>query len=193
VSYTTDVVYIILMYHRLCDEGSAFWLGRLAIRSLLKHTDRLASASIYTTSSPQTLPVHRDLLEYFAVSDPMDLIEVVTLSPTTDIASRNALIAGAARTILQYAFPEDYISAKTISSTTYTLPTPPLSPEDEVDGMNPSKIESLQIAKEGIKPMIDLTMDLIGDGSVVKLEKSILAVGGGLMMCRGYRSCCWMG
>jgi hypothetical protein len=117
----------------------------------------------------------------------MDLIEVVTLSPTTDIASRNALIAGAARTILQYAFPEDYISAKTISSTTYTLPTPPLSPEDEVDGMNPSKIESLQIAKEGIKPMIDLTMDLIGDGSVVKLEKSILAVGGGLMMCRGYR------
>jgi hypothetical protein len=50
-----------------------------------------------------------------------------------------------------------------------------------------SMLEAKKIADMGIEPMIDLTVDLLGDGSIVKPESSILAVGGGLFMSEGYR------
>ncbi|ODN90194.1 hypothetical protein L198_06212 [Cryptococcus wingfieldii CBS 7118] len=100
----------------LCDEGSAYWLGRLSIRLLLSLSDRLSSSSIYSSPPPPLLPLHQDLLDYFGVTDPLELIGLVSLGGEVGslgmgvgeaVGKRNALIAGAARIVFRYAFPHD--------------------------------------------------------------------------------------
>ncbi len=173
---------------RLCDEGSAFWLGRLAIRSLLHHSDRLSSSPIHSKSPPPLLPLHRDLLTYFGTSDPMDIIELVSLTGSfveglsigEAVAKRNAAVAGAARVVFSWAFPEDRQEVP---------PTPPDSPHDSI-GFNLaalSRKEALTLSEKSIIPLIELTMSLLGDQSVVRPERTTLAMGGGLMMSKGYR------
>jgi len=173
---------------RLCDEGSAFWLGRLAIRSLLHHSDRLSSSPIHATQPPQLLLLHRDLLAYFGVPDPMDLIELISLTATSflclgvgeAVAKRNASVAGAARVVFAWAFPDDGIPL---------LPTPPDSPDKDsgLDLAAASRAEALRLAQRSIIPLIELTLELLGDQSVVDPGHTALALGGGLMMSKGYR------
>ncbi|TYJ54842.1 hypothetical protein B9479_004513 [Cryptococcus floricola] len=99
----------------LCDEGSAYWLGRLSIRLLLSLSDRLSSSSIYSSPPPPLLPLHQDLLDYFGVTDPLELIGLVSLGEAESlgmgvgeaVGRRNALIAGAARIVFRHAFPHD--------------------------------------------------------------------------------------
>ncbi|KAK8866105.1 hypothetical protein IAR55_001256 [Kwoniella newhampshirensis] len=195
----------------LCDEGSAFWMGRLAIRSLLALADRYASTSIYTSSTPPYLPLHRDLLNYFGTSDPLDLITITSLTGPGNqgldageaTSRRNALIAGAARVVFRWAFPDDVAAAPTANG---GIPTPPGSadgqPEQELDqpqidgdgdllskdDENGSHEEALRLAKHSVAPLIELTTSLLGDGSVVRPSRTALALGGGLMMSKGYRS-----
>ncbi|WWD17689.1 hypothetical protein CI109_102130 [Kwoniella shandongensis] len=176
----------------LCDEGSAFWMGRLAIRSLLTMADRYASTSIYTTPTPPFLPLHHDLLDYFGTSDPLDLITITSLTgPGSEgldageaTSRRNALIAGAARVVFRWAFPDDVGGGG--------LPTPPGSAESETTTTTKeekaSHEEALRLAKLSVRPMIELTTSLLGDGSVVKPSRTALALGGGLMMSQGYRT-----
>ena len=117
----------------------------------------------------------------------MHLIELVSLTgPFVDglsigeaVAKRNAAVAGAARVVFTWAFPEDA-----------EPPTPPDSPDKEsgLDLAALSRVEALSLAKASVAPLIELTMSLLGDQSVVKPEKTVLALGGGLMMSKGYRS-----
>ena len=123
----------------------------------------------------------------------MDLIEISSLSGRWAaevpgglgeiVARRNALVAGAARVVLRWAFPEDALDIP---------PTPPTSsngsPTTEVDDpIAMSHSAALKLAKISIEPLIDLALDGLGDGSIVKQEETALALGGGLMMSRGYR------
>ncbi|WWC99863.1 hypothetical protein V866_006772 [Kwoniella sp. B9012] len=197
----------------LCDEGSAFWLGRLAIRSVLALADRHASSSIYSFPSPPLLAFHRDILEYFGTTDPADLITLASLSNSIfdglDIgeatAKRNAKIAGAARVVLKWAFPDE-------NPVRNGLPTPPGSTDGEgedssdvdMDMESEAEVESemtsglgideksqkeaMKIVSKSIQPLIELTLECLGDMSVVKLDNTILVLGGGLMMSKGYRS-----
>lgn len=163
---------------------------------LLRYADRQASSRIYSTSTPDLLPFHQELLDYFGVASPMDVIELVThngrwLDPidndSSKVASRrNAMLAGSARLVLKWAFPED--------GTPTRPPTPPIvstaadvMPEDRDDPMVLSQREALKIAKMAVEPLIDLTLALLGDETVVKPKQSALALGGGLMMSKGYR------
>lgn len=147
------------------------------------------------------LPLHCDLLEYFGTTNPMDLIEICTLTGAwadgldagEATAKRNAVVAGAARVVFRHAFAED-------EGTTTFPPSPPafLSPlssssstpkdlSSSDDPIQRSHQEALKLAKRSVVPMIELTMDLLGDQSIVKPEDSVLALGGGLMMSVGYR------
>ncbi|ORY34265.1 hypothetical protein BCR39DRAFT_477181 [Naematelia encephala] len=182
--------------HLLCDEGSAFFLGRAALRSILFALDRSNSSHLFATkpdpiSTPTfstPLPLHRDLLAYFATPDPADLIGLVSLSgPGVEgvevgeaVGKRNALVAGAARVILRWAFPEEQ---------TPSSPSPPSPPieQDQGELAKASREEALRLAQECISPLIELTLALLGDGSVVKPQETALALGGGLMMSPGYR------
>jgi hypothetical protein len=186
---------------RLCDEGSAFWLGRLAIRSLLFTADRLSSSPIYAAAARPLLPLHNDLLAYFGVPHPMDLISIVSLTgPFVEglsvgeaTAKRNAFMAGAARVVFKWAFPEDAgttvppsppASDGSASSFSHTLDSQP----NDDDPVAASHAEALRLARSAVRSLIELTIDLLGDGSIVRPESTALALGGGLWMSKGYRN-----
>jgi hypothetical protein len=166
------------MTGRLDDEGSAFWLGRLAIRSLLHSVDRLSSAPVYATPPPERLPFHRDLITYFAVDEIMDIIGMVSLTGafveglTTGeaTAKRNAYMAGAARVVFRWAFGEG-------------------EPVMDIgQGAVESRTEAKRLVVEAIAPLVDLTLDLLGDRSIVVPSQTALSLGGGLMQSAGYRN-----
>jgi hypothetical protein len=123
----------------------------------------------------------------------MDLISIVSLTgPFVEglsvgeaTAKRNAIMAGAARVVFKWAFPEDQGDNPP--------PSPPASdePMSSPTGDDPiaaSHAEALGLAKSAIRSLIQLTVDLLGDGTVVKPESTALALGGGLWMSNGYRS-----
>lgn len=165
---------------RLCDEGSAFWIGRLAIRWLLHQWDREHSTAIYSSPTPPRGPLYTDLLEYFAVDDPTELIGIVSLMSdfsdglTTGEASakRNAYQAGAARVVFKWAFPEE----QGVTVTT--------------DLEMASHVAALKIAQSAIKPVIDLTLETLGDRTVVDPQRTAFNLGGGLWNSPGYRKLC---
>lgn len=162
----------------LCDEGSAFWIGRLAIRYLLGVWDRDNSPAIYSTPAPAHTPLYTDLLEYFEVDDPTALIGIVSLM--TDFADglstgeaqakRNAYLAGAARVVFKWAFPSE--GGVKISE-----------PTEEA-----AHTAALKIAESAIRGVINLTLETLGDRSVVFPERTALNLGGGLWNSDGYRT-----
>ncbi|WVF70290.1 hypothetical protein IAT40_005079 [Kwoniella sp. CBS 6097] len=209
----------------LCDEGSAFWMGRLAIRNILALADRQASSAIFSCPTPTLLPLHRDLLDYFGTSDPADLITLASLAGPSNqgldageaTSQRNAKIAGAARVVFRWAFPDDGPTG--IGG----LPTPPGSSDGQdtdadteaesdietegsididmtsgipkrnrLDFTTPqaqaSHAEALRLARKSVVPLVDLASSLLGDHTIVQPSRTALAVGGGLMMSKGYRS-----
>ena len=119
----------------------------------------------------------------------MDLINIVSLTgPFVEglsigeaTAKRNAFMAGAARVVFKWAFPDD---GNTLP------PSPPAteSSNDEEDPMAASHSEALGLATKAVKALIELTLELLGDRSVVKPESTALALGGGLWMSKGYRT-----
>ena len=178
----------------LCDEGSAYWIGRLAVRMLLAHADRIASTDIYSTPCPTLLPFHKDLLRYFEVGEPMELIELIqhtgrwmdgTSDPGEITSRRNAKLAGAARIVLRWAFPEDHLQQPPSPPASDTSISTPGSDTDDLGSL--SQHEALALARRAVVPLIDLTVSLLGDRTVVKPERSVLCLGGGLMMSKGYR------
>jgi len=167
-----------LLTSRLDDEGSAFWLGRLAIRSLLHTVDRILSVPVYSAAPPPALPFHRDLIAYFGIDDIMELIGIVSLTGafveglTTGeaTAKRNAYMAGAARVVIRWAFGEG-------------------EPIDSAElGVEQSRIEARRLVEESVSPLVDLTLDLLGDRTTVIPEQTALSLGGGLMQSPGYRN-----
>ena len=129
----------------------------------------------------------------------MDLIELVSLTgPFVDglsigeaVAKRNAAVAGAARVVFSWAFPEEHsnpVGGEVVVGGGVP-PTPPDSPDDDagLDLVAKSRMDARRLADMSIVPLIELTMSLLGDGSMVKADRTALALGGGLMMSRGYR------
>lgn len=162
--------------YMLDDEGSAFWLGRAAVRELLHQWDREHSNGIYSVPAPAPLPLHEDLMEYFAVDDPTDLIGIVALmgdfteglSTGEASAKRNAYLAGAARVVFKWAFPSADVAFTT-------------------EAEQKSHEHALKLAQQSIVPLVDLTAEALGDRTVVDPTRTALNLGGGLMNADGYR------
>lgn len=163
--------------YMLCDEGSAFWIGRLAIRELLGQWDREHCTGIFSTPTPPQLPLHDDLMEYFAVDDPTELIGIVALmgdfvdglSTGEASSKRNAYLAGAARHVFKWAFPND--SGVVLDS----------------DLARRSHEVALEIATFAMSSLVKLTLECLGDRAIVHPENTALTLGGGLMNAPGYR------
>jgi hypothetical protein len=119
----------------------------------------------------------------------MGLIDVTSLSgPYVEdlsvgeaVAKRNALMAGAAKVVFKYAFPDDDIVSP---------PSPPMSLDSdssESDPLQESRKEALRLATKSVQPMVELTTELLGDRTVVDPRHSALSLGGGLWNSVGYR------
>lgn len=157
---------------RLGDEGSAYAVGRLAMRSILTASDTLRSTSFLSPSSPSPplLPLHASLLKHFGVPSAAALVaktygdhSTSPLHPSFEQAeaNRKVWIAEAARIVLAYAFAEDG------------------SADDE------SRAVALGIAGVAASSMVDLAAVLLGR-DIVEPKKAALALGGGLWKAEGY-------
>jgi hypothetical protein len=166
----------LLSLRRLGDEGSAFGIGRTAIRSLLDADDERCSLG---TRSPQhnhptraaatptntILPFHQDLLDCFGVSCAADIIPK-TYSPhatgfEASESARKLWIAQAARTVFDHAFS-------------------PVA--------SPSRTEARKVAEEATEPLVEMIERLVADKSVIVPPRSALLLGGGLWQLEGFRS-----
>lgn len=110
---------------------------------------------------------------------------VADLSVGEAVAKRNALMAGAAKVVFKYAFPEDVTNGP---------PSPPISldsrssaSDSPIDLMQESRREALRLARKSVEPMVELTTELLGDRTVVDPAHSALSLGGGLWNSDGYR------
>lgn len=157
---------------------------------MMFYADRSASTSIHSSATPARIPLHDDLLAYFGCEGPMGLIDVTSLSGPyvaglsvgEAVAKRNALMAGAAKIVFKYAFPED---------DGISPPSPPISLHSdssaEMDPYQESRREALRLARKSVEPMVELTTELLGDRTVVDPHHSALSLGGGLWNSNGYR------
>lgn len=121
-----------------------------------------------------------NLIDVTSLSGPY----VADLSVGEAVAKRNALMAGAAKVVFKYAFPED----EGISP-----PSPSISLDShssqggDVDPIQESRKEASRIARKSVEPMVELTTELLGDRTVVDPKSSALSLGGGLWNSNGYR------
>lgn len=159
------------------DEGSAYWIGRLATRYLLTQWDRENSPMIYTQDTPARGPLFRDLMSYFEIEDPTQLISILALMDPGFVeglsigeasAKRNAYLAGAARHVFKWAFP--------------TEAGIEISTKEEEEAHR----AALEIAQNAVEPVVNLVYLALGDRTVVHPERTALDVGGGLMNSKGY-------
>lgn len=131
-------------------------------------TARLSHSS---TSYPQSslLPFYVDLLSYFGVPDCPALIDKTYGDHSTPSsrtveaaeANRKVWIAEAARVVFAYAF------------------------DATVD--EPSRGAALEIVSKAIQPLVQMAVRLVGDGSIVKPDRTALSLGGGLWKVKGYQ------
>lgn len=159
------------------DEGSAYWIGRLAMRYLLTQQDRENSPLIYSKEAPVRGPLYRDLMEYFGIKVPAELIRIVALMEPDFVeglsigeasAKRNAYMAGAARVVFKWAFPEE--GGVTITT------------QEEKEAHE----AAVSIARNAVRPVAELVTLGLGDRTIVRPDRTALDLGGGLMNSKGY-------
>ncbi|KAK4703022.1 hypothetical protein P7C70_g3194, partial [Phenoliferia sp. Uapishka_3] len=160
----------------LGDEGSAYSISRLAIRSLLLTSEGPSSHSPSPSPllfslplcPPSPLALHTSLLKHFSVSSPSALISAVyrdhssPLSPSflSSEANRKIWIAEACRVVFSYAFGSQGML-------------------DEV-----SREAALGIVREASGGLMETVLRLVRGG--VEPTKAALALGGGLWRDEGY-------
>ncbi|ORY85980.1 hypothetical protein BCR35DRAFT_330682 [Leucosporidium creatinivorum] len=154
----------------LGDEGSAYSIGRLAIRFVLEDDDRRKSLAYSRSALPPTnpLPLVHALLACFGVADAAELVHktysdhstAAARSFTAAEANRKVWIAEAARVVFAHAFGDGVDEA--------------------------SRIAALAIVADGVQPLVKLAAGLVGDRTVINPSRSSLSLGGGLWKVPGY-------
>ncbi|GAA5960655.1 hypothetical protein JCM21900_005443 [Sporobolomyces salmonicolor] len=155
----------------LGDEGSAYCVGRLAIRRLMTAADARLSFSLANPSSKPAplLPLFSALLIHLRASDPAHLIDKAYTHHSDPASStfaereteRKLWIAEGARLVFSYAF-------------------------EDSDADDESRAMARSILEEALGPLVETTLTLIGDRSVVDPSKGALFLGGGLWNSEGY-------
>ncbi|GAA6007478.1 hypothetical protein JCM11491_004176 [Sporobolomyces phaffii] len=146
------------------DEGSAFHVGKLAMRRLMFAADA-TSPSTSALPSP-LLPIFSSLLERLGASDPADMIDRIysdhSPSPSTFSSAetrRKLWIADASRVVFRYAYEDPAVDRE-------------------------SREMAVAILEEAIQPLVDATIHLLGYG--LDPKQSSLSLGGGLWNSAGY-------
>ncbi|GAA5961587.1 hypothetical protein JCM21900_006643 [Sporobolomyces salmonicolor] len=156
----------------LGDEGSAYSIGRLAIRYILDNDDARQTQVLCGSSvvlKPAN-PLITALLAYFDVPDAAALVDKTYSDHSTPTNSsfsatetnRKVWIAEATRVVFAFAFGADR------------------------PALDPSRLAALSIVAAGVQPLVQLALRLVGDRSVVAPARALLSLGGGLWKVPGY-------
>lgn len=167
---------------RLGDEGSAYAIGRLAIRHILERDDLTQSAALYSPSSPAPPPtpaLTTALLAHFGVPSASALVSKTYADPsppphsfTAAESTRKLWIAQAAPIVLAFAFPQPPCSSSPLS------PAPTPCPA--------SHAAALALARAAAAPVVGHVLRLLGDRSVVRPGRALLTLGGGVWRSGGF-------
>lgn len=148
----------------LGDEGSAFAVGRLAMRQLLTDYDARTTASLRlpgTTLQP-ILPLFTALLASLGAPDAATMVDK-TYSDSNEL-ERKLWIAEGSRVVYDHAF-------------------------DRIPGVDdPSRAIALQIVREAVAPIVETVVSLTKDGSDIDPARTLLSLGGGMYSAEGYRT-----
>ncbi|GAA5990317.1 hypothetical protein JCM10908_007312 [Rhodotorula pacifica] len=149
----------------LGDEGSAFAVGRLAMRRLLTDYDARTTASFRSGEQeihPPLLPFFIALLAALKVPDAATMVDR-TYSDCDEL-ERKLWIARGSQTVYDYAFDR-------------------ISDVDEA-----SRAVALEIVREAISPTVDTVISLLGKNGEIDPQRTLLSLGGGMWSAEGYRS-----
>ncbi|KAI5475094.1 glucokinase regulator family protein [Pseudohyphozyma bogoriensis] len=158
----------------LGDEGSAYAIGRLAIRAILHDDDArqtsLLSSSLSPspTTPPKLLPIYTSILHHLGVTCCSALVDKTYSdhsSPDSPSfknaeATRKVWVAELARVVFDYAFGERDVASREVA---------------------------LGIAREASTELVEMASRLVGDRALIEPKRSALALGGGLWKVKGYR------
>ncbi|KAL8284005.1 hypothetical protein RQP46_005118 [Phenoliferia psychrophenolica] len=157
----------------LGDEGSAYAVARLAMRSILTSSDALQSHSFLSPLSPPPpqLALHTALLKHFGVPTAAALVAKTYRDHSTPLdpsfesaeANRKVWIAESTRIVFAYAFGEVGLGAT-----------------------DDSRTVALGIAAESARSLVDIAVRLVGEREIVDPRRAALALGGGLWKATGY-------
>ncbi|TIA92925.1 hypothetical protein E3P99_00369 [Wallemia hederae] len=183
----------------LCDEGSAFSVGRLAVRSLLAYEDFRGNNQLYSTDTNiPHLALHRDLMQQLQVNSAADLINKTYAdhshsdSFTQSETARKCWMAEACRVVFKYAFatvPAERVIDAILNDALIAIPGDPTpNTMQQVTHDDGSQLEALRIAAQAVCPLVHMLVRLLGDRTKVKPETTTLTVGGGVISNNGYRS-----
>lgn len=149
---------------RLGDEGSAFAVGRLAMRRLLFNYDARTTISLRDQGRHEPsplLPFYAALLAALNVPDAATMVDK-TYSDSDEL-ERKLWIAGGSQTVYDFAFDR-------------------VPDVDEA-----SRSTAREIVREAVLPIIETVISLIGNGSKIDPQRTLLSLGGGMWSAEGYR------
>ncbi|GAA5956946.1 hypothetical protein JCM8115_003872 [Rhodotorula mucilaginosa] len=154
----------------LGDEGSAFAVGRLAMRCLLSDYDARTTTSLRDqgrTEAPPLLPFYAALLTALKVPDAATMVDK-TYSDSDEL-ERKLWVASGSQTVYDFAF--DRI----------------------LDVDEASRSTAMDIVREAVLPIVETVISLIGNGSKIDPQRTLLSLGGGMWSAEGYRRLLWDG
>ncbi|GAA5930809.1 uncharacterized protein JCM15063_002466 [Sporobolomyces koalae] len=158
------------------DEGSASYVGKLAIRHLMRAADLEHSRTLSdpTTRPEPLLPLFEALLERLEVTDPAGMIDKLysdhssipspsNLSTFSAAETRRKLwISDACRVVFRYGFEDPDVDEQ-------------------------SRCTALSILEEAIEPLVEATLELVSTATL-DTRASMLSLGGGLWQSIAYQN-----
>ncbi|GAA5862069.1 hypothetical protein JCM3774_006160 [Rhodotorula dairenensis] len=149
----------------LGDEGSAFAVGRLAMRRLLTDYDARSTVNLRDhrrNEAPPLLAIYTALLARLQVPDAATMVDK-TYSDCDEL-ERKLWIASGSQTVYDFAF----------------------SRVPDVD--EASRTIAMEIVRDAITPVVQTVVTLTGNDTDVDPQRTLLSLGGGMWSAEGYRA-----
>lgn len=154
-----------LTFRRLGDEGSAFAVGRLAMRRLLADHDARTTANLRTPGCSDARPL---LAFYAALLGKLEVPDAATMVDKTysdcDELERKLWVASGSQTVYDFAFRR-------------------VAHVDEG-----SHAVAIEIVRDAIAPVVQTVVALTRNGTDIDPQRTLLSLGGGMWSAEGYRA-----
>jgi hypothetical protein len=189
------------LFNRLGDDGSAYGIGRAAIRSLLDADDDRCSLGTRAATAPSTT----------TSSSNNGTTTTDSPSPSSSSSSSTPLASHPPEPSALLPFHQDLLACIGVECPSDVIPRTYSPHADGFEASesarklwiaqaaqavfahafspvpSPSRTEARRVAEDAIQPLVDMIEKLVADKSVVVPQRSALLLGGGLWQLEGFR------